>query len=419
MADRSDNHDIFITDSEKVNLKVKTPKNVRQIGKIGDGLRIYVEDYVKTYTKQLVEGDYTSHCIAVLVGEYRNTDHERNVFLYGAIKVDVESNEQENVFTEGVWTEIYEKIKEYFPDAEIVGWYYGGTGFEREDLSILEQIHINNFAGRDKVLFTYDVIEKENNFYLFDGVSLVLQTGYYIYYEKNEEMQNYMVDHKKIKREEEAGDHTMRAVRTILTEKKSLASPEKEQKLLLRLGYAAGTLMLIVALIVGVTMFNNNRRMEELEGDLQVMKNNIFEKNADIEEEDSQEVTSKSDNNKIVSDIDDNEIVSEIDNKQDVEDIVLSSTPTPTSEPTTVASEPTSIPLTPTTAPDDLTQPVAQIDPSSLTEYTVKSGDTLASICIKECGSYGVISTVKDLNQILDEDIIYVGQTLLIPKKEQ
>ncbi len=412
MADRSDYHDNISTDSEKVNSKVKTPKNVRQIGKIGDGLRIYVEDYVKTYTKQLVEGDYTSHCIAVLVGEYRNTDQERNVFLYGAIKVDVEDNEQENIFTEGVWTDIYEKIKEYFPDAEIVGWYYGGTGFESEDLSPLQQIHINNFAGRDKVLFTYDVIEKENNFYLFDGVSMVLQTGYYIYYEKNEEMQNYMVDHKKIKREEETSDRAMRAVRTILTEKKSLASPEKEQKLLLRLGYAAGTLMLVVALIVGVTIYNNNQRMEELEGDLQVMKNNIFDKTQDVEEDDSQEVTSQSDQNKIAS---------ESKNNQDKENILLSPTPLATLEPTptSVASVPTSIPLTPTTAPEDMTQPVAQIDPSTLVEYTVKAGDTLASICLNECGSYGIIGTVKDLNQLVDEDIIYVGQTLLIPKKAE
>lgn len=410
MADRSDNHDNFITDSEKVNLKVKTPKNVRQIGKIGDGLRIYVEDYVKTYTKQLVEGDYTSHCIAVLVGEYRNTEQERNVFLYGAIKVDVEENEQEKVFTEGVWTNIYEKIKEYFPEAEIVGWYYGGTGFENEDLSALEQIHINNFAGRDKVLLTYDVIEKENNFYLFDGVSLVLQTGYYIYYEKNEEMQNYMVDHKKIKREEETQDRTMRAVRTILTEKKSTVSPEKEQRLLLRLGYAAGTLMLVVALIVGVTMYNNDRRMEELEGDLQVMKSNIFDKTADVNEDSNQEVASNSDKNQIVS---------TAKNQQDNEDIVLTPTSMPTSEPTptTVVSIPTTIVLTPTMPSEDMTQPVANIDPSTLTEYTVKSGDTLASICINECGSYGAITTVKDLNQIVDEDIIYVGQTLLIPKK--
>ena len=166
MADRSEKGDRLISNSEKVNSKLKTPKNVRQIGKIGDGLRIYVEDYVKTYTKQLAEGDYINRSIAVLVGEYRNGDIERNIFIYGAIKVEVEEWGEDSVFTEDTWTTIYEKIKEYFPDAEIVGWYYGGTGLGTEDLPTLEKIQINNFAGRDKVLLTYDVLEKENNFYL-------------------------------------------------------------------------------------------------------------------------------------------------------------------------------------------------------------------------------------------------------------
>lgn len=412
MTDKTGKEDNLITISDKVNVKVRTPKNVRQIGKIGDGLKIYVEDYVKTYTKQLAEGDFTNRCIAVLVGEYRSNDLERNVFLYGAIKVEVNESEQLDVFTEDTWTTIYEKIKEYFPDAEIVGWYYGGTGLGPEDLEALEQIQINNFAGRDKVLFTYDVLEKENNIYLFDGISMNLQPGYYIYYEKNEEMQNYMVDHKKIKREEEeVDDHAIQEMRTILSEKKPAASSEKEQKFLLRLGYAAGTLMLIVALIVGVTMFNNSRRMNEMEGDIQVMKNNIFEKVEDPISEDKET---------IVDGKDEPVALAEVTKAPDNEEIILTPTVAPQElevSPTPVAQEPTQSLTTPTVEPVPTAVPVMNIDPAALIEYTVKEGDTLASICINECGSYGMITTIKELNQIADENIIYIGQVLLIPKK--
>ena len=104
--------------------KTKTPKNVRQIGKIGEGLAIYVEDYVKTYTKQLAENDYSSRCIAVLVGEYRTIEEQKKVFIYGAIKVEFEEQEERNVFNESTWTAIYEEIKVYFQESEIVGWYY-------------------------------------------------------------------------------------------------------------------------------------------------------------------------------------------------------------------------------------------------------------------------------------------------------
>lgn len=416
---KSEKEDNLVTISEKVNAKVKTPKNVRQIGKIGDGLRIYVEDYVKTYTKQLAESDYTNRSIAVLVGEYRHSESERNVFLYGAIKIETEDAQDCNAFTEEIWTGIYEKIKQYFPEAEIVGWYYGGTGFGPEDLVILEQIQINNFAGRDKVLLTYDILEKENNFYLFDGVSMVLQSGYYIYYEKNLEMQSYMVDHKRVKREEEeVEDHATFKMRTILNEKKSPVKKEKEQRLMLRLGYAAGGMVLVVALIVGVTLIGNHERMKELEGDIQTMKQNIFDN----------QPTDHVDNGIFEKTIDTNATNVSEGLKVEI---------TPTIEPveitpTTVAAEPTQKPTdkpaakptdkateesTVTDAPTPTEKPVFSYDPKTLVEYTVKDGDTLASICMRECGDYNLLKAIKELNQIQNENIILVGQVLLIPKK--
>lgn len=415
MADKSEKGSNLISNSEKVNSKVKTPKNVRQIGKIGDGLRIYVEDYVKTYTKQLAEGDYINRSIAVLVGEYRNTDLERNVFLYGAIKVEIEEWNEENVFTEETWTIIYEKIKEYFPDAEIVGWYYGGTGLGTEDLPTLEKIQINNFAGRDKVLLTYDVLEKENNFYLFDGYAMVLQPGFYIYYEKNEEMQNYMVDHKKIRREEEAvDDHAIREMRTMLNEKKPPANSQRDQKLILRLGYAAGTLMLVVALIVGITMFNNNQKIEELEGDIQVMKNNIFDKKEPNDQTQEDSITDK-----VLAENQSSNITKtpDITKAPDIAEISLTPTPTvETSANVTTVVEPTDVVAAPTTKPEPTAQPVINYDSENIVEYTVKNGDTLASICINQCGSYSYISTVKEMNHIEDENVIYVGQVLQLPQ---
>jgi hypothetical protein len=408
---KSEKEDNLTTITEKVNTKVKAPKNVRQIGKIGDGLRIYVEDYVKTYTKQLAESDYASRSIAVLVGEYRHVDTERNVFLYGAIKVETEEGQERNIFNEETWTSIYEKIKQYFPDAEIVGWYYGGTGFGPEDLEVLEQIHVNNFAGRDKVLLTYDILEKDNNIYLYDGISMVLQSGYYIYYEKNLEMQSYMVDHKKVKREEEdVDDHATVKMRTILNEKKPPEKKEKEQKMMLRLGYAAAGMVLVVTLIVGYTMIGNNARMKDLEGDIQTMKN-IFEKDP---ADDSSGNLSENTNNLDTTD----ELVDS--------DVVITPTNSPTDKPiemtpTTMAIQPTSTPTevapTATIAPKPTDEPIMSFKPDELVEYTIKDGDTLASISLRECGDYNYLSAIKELNAIQDEDVIYVGQIILIPKK--
>lgn len=410
MDNKSEKADNLTTTSEKVNAKVKTPKNVRQIGKIGDGLRIYVEDYVKTYTRQLAESDYTSRSIAVLIGEFRNTDTERNVFLYGAIKVDVEDDQEVNAFTEDTWAIIYEKIKVYFPDAEIVGWYYGGTGFGPEDLEVLEQIQVNNFPGRDKVLLIYDILEKENSFYLFDGISMVLQTGYYIYYEKNTEMQSYMVDHKKVKKEEEGiVDQATIKMRTILSEKKPVKK-DSEQKFIMRLGYTAAGMVMVVGVIVATTLIGNNQRIKELEGDILTMKRNIFEKSPeDI-------VTASPDEKKDIVTRGPDSVVVTISPTG----IPIEFTPTVAVATPTKAADPTIEPVvTPTNVPtqEPTQEPVMTFDPQNLVEYTVKAGDTLASICVRECGSYGYLSALKDLNQIEDENVIYVGQVILIPKQ--
>ena len=55
------------------------------------------------------------------------------------------------------------------------------------------------------------------------------------------------------------------------------------------------------------------------------------------------------------------------------------------------------------------------MDPSKLRKYTVKSGDTIAGICMKLYGDYGNMKTIKELNQLVDENKIFEGQVLLIP----
>jgi nucleoid-associated protein YgaU len=153
-------------------------------------------------------------------------------------------------------------------------------------------------------------------------------------------------------------------------------------------------------------MIGNNEKMKELEGDIQTMKQNIFEKQSQDE---------------------DNNLFSEATKSPTItstpENIAIVITPTEAPieiTPTTIVATPTEKPveITPTItiAPTPTQQPVMSYNPESLVEYTIKDGDTLASICVRECGDYGMLPAVKDLNQIRDEDVIYVGQVILIPK---
>jgi nucleoid-associated protein YgaU len=47
--------------------------------------------------------------------------------------------------------------------------------------------------------------------------------------------------------------------------------------------------------------------------------------------------------------------------------------------------------------------------------YTVVSGDTLADISFKLYNTYTKVKKIMELNSIEDQDLIYVGQKLIVP----
>jgi nucleoid-associated protein YgaU len=53
--------------------------------------------------------------------------------------------------------------------------------------------------------------------------------------------------------------------------------------------------------------------------------------------------------------------------------------------------------------------------PVEVKYYTVKAGDSLAGISYRLYSSANYISIIKNLNNIEDEDMIYIGQKLILP----
>ena len=66
-------------------------------------------------------------------------------------------------------------------------------GFSTEINEKITKIHLENFPGRDKVLYLIDALEEEDAWYLYENNGLKKQSGYYIYYTRNDAMQSYMV----------------------------------------------------------------------------------------------------------------------------------------------------------------------------------------------------------------------------------
>lgn len=447
---------------------IRMPKNIRQIGITGQNNKsIYVEDYVMSYMKQLTEKDSMGLRVAVLLGYYIRTEHGKNIFVKGAVMMEeMDPNNGLSLSEEG-WTSVYENIKKYFTDVEIVGWTLIGTEFFLEGGENIRKLHIDNFSGPDKILLKIDSLEKEEAFYLLENSQLVKQSGYYIYYEKNEEMQNYMVESRKVVSEESTVvDKTTPKIRTIINEKK--IDKEKEEKSVMRLLYAASTLMAIIVLVIAYTMLDNHQQMKNLEVAINTISDSIVKNNIQsVEEDDSNntEVVNETDEEPYESNTDKEELVDnkdldnkeDVDNKDDVAEIDESedtmdvetvsgnivvveeedekagseedasetdtsneveeedatqsvekeeeaSAPEPTKEP-----EPTKK-AEPTKAPVDEKPTTAEIK-----YYTVQAGDSLAGIALKLYKSANYVKTIKELNGIEDENKILIGQKLIVP----
>lgn len=185
---------------------VKPPKNIRQIGSPKGRHKIYVEDYVYTFLHSSAFEGISQKRAAVLLGKSEVSQDIRYTFISGAVSCeDFVFQEDGILFDESCWEYIYKEIKQYFDQLEIVGWFLGLTGFPLELTPAVEAAHRKYFAGRDKVLFLSEPAEGEDVFFAYEQGSLQKKEGYYIYYEKNLSMQEYMICTRENAREREGG----------------------------------------------------------------------------------------------------------------------------------------------------------------------------------------------------------------------
>jgi len=416
--------------TSRVQATFKMPKNIRQVGKSSATKKIYVEDYVMTFIKQLSGEDYSKCKIAVLVGQYVKNDNCRNIFIYGAINVEEIDTTNEIIFSNGAWTTIYEKIKKYFVEAEIVGWFFGGPGYLLEDMDKITKAHVDNFAGQDKALLIYDNMEKEESFYVYENSHLSKQEGYYIYYEKNEEMQTYMIELNNSESEEATyDDKVSREIRAVIQSKKPVS---EDNKSVTRLMYAAGTLLAVIILVVGATMLSNYDQMKNMQKSLDSMSQNLSEVEMFFTQDKISPVTNEVHNEDPVVE----ENVKEQEGSLEVEVVPGDVTPLEEEEEKDNVSGEELIDKEPVQEEDS--QPTEEVSPEEEKDtkeqntneqeakeqdteaeevkyYTVKAGDSLVGISYKLYKSVDYMSKIMKLNNIIDEDVIYIGQRLIVP----
>lgn len=162
------------------------PKNIRQIGGREERIRIYLEDYVNTYIHQFEQDTEQSVRGGVLLGEQVSMNGAKHLFIRGAIAVDDPLWKNKNG-QDG----LQEKIRLYFPNLDICGWFVCDNQDTVSELQLIK-IFEEHFREDGQVLLRIQGADED--FYAQDSVEgFRALEGYYIYYERNDQMQEYMI----------------------------------------------------------------------------------------------------------------------------------------------------------------------------------------------------------------------------------
>lgn len=353
-------------------MKRQLPKNVRQIGNVSDATKIYVEDYVDTFMNQLCEKVDQAPIGAFLVGETVHEKEEDYIYVYGAIRMKEIVQKGRDIFiNEATWKQGCEQCKQYFGDAEILGWFLTGNGQALETNHNLTKIHQKFFPRENSLFVIKEAREGDEKYFVYKYRNLMESGGHYIYYEKNVEMQDYMIASRKkngFTPSEIIEDAVTKNFRNVIRDKME----KNETKGRSRYVYVLSTFLVLVVLGAGIAMTNN---YEKLQG----LKQNLEEAQ---KPEESIETLGP-----IVLG----------DEKDDKEEEKSPSAEVPAEVP---AEEP------------EVSEPETEVKERV---YIVKKGDTLASISQMEYGNTGYVKAICEKNGLKDGNLIFVGQKILLP----
>lgn len=404
-------------------MSIDLPKSVRQIGECRGNRKIYVEDYVMSFARQLAEQAKGTETAAVLLGRTQVHKGVKYLFISGIVEVKGFAERTSDTFSHDIWTGIYTDIKENFTGLEIVGWYYSKAEMPVACTEKLRTIHSKNFGG-DKLLFIYEEGEKEEGLFLTRAGVMERQDGYYIYYEKNNEMREYMVAHRGTAVSmENVKDEATQNIRAVLQAKKGFPSvreqkeeEQKAEKQESKYSFGMGAVVVVMALALGFVALRNQSSLSQVENQITTIKETFgaAEKNEPTKTEVETLGSGLSVTKSALS-------------TEPVSGPAASVSPTGSATPK-VESTPAPATPAPTTSAPSAKQTSKKSAKKNVKKkakaasakvdfwyYTVKEGDTLSEIAQKLFSTTTASERLKDYNNLNSKDEIRAGQKLRIP----
>ncbi|MBQ3614584.1 MAG: LysM peptidoglycan-binding domain-containing protein [Anaerotignum sp.] len=371
---------------DKTEKDLHTPGRVKQMGSIENSMKIFMEDYVYTYLYQYGRSGGGREKLAALIGRHAVINGQETVVISGAIqgKGTVQENGVER-FSEETWEYLGGQMERYFKGMSIVGWVHCQPGFGAFLMAKDENFHREYFKEKWQVLFVLDTVDKLDTFYIYNEEKTGLRQakGYFIYYDKNREMQEYMLENSMVRpKEEQVLEEREKAaamtedrrerrkptqeerldaaqdIRRVLKKREAVAKQAKKEHD--RLLVMISCVLCVVCVSLGAAMLQSLDRLRTVETELMTMQTSYKALAEDFEGVKVQSVFA----------------VQQAEMEEDA----------------------------------------AEKKMERRKKYTVESGDSLGYISRKFYGDNSGIVPIMELNGLPDADRIYEGQILWLPE---
>lgn len=402
---------------------MELPKNITQIGEANPHCKIYVEDYVISYVKQMNQHACDKMLAVALYGIRKEEEGITYLFLYGACKLNFLQRECRHL-SQAVQQEIEKQRRKYFPEFIFLG-------YRLLDGEMVEGFHI---CEQDVCRYV---------------------EGYARFYEKNDSMLSFMLEERQGEtKPEEVNQEKYDAVkkrqeeRRALAEEKGARIPKIQGKALwkksseenqgvdklrnMKLTAAAVFVLLCVA---GLSVMSDGERLNDLRTTAQQFMEGMTQQQLP----DAMEVANNSAQTGVIVTEDkltdailkENAAAGTGTDKSSEEqnsasepsgsEPSVSEPPVPESSVSEETRQPEESVQTPEPTQEPVQEPTPEPDSTEAAatapiSYTVQRGDTLIGICIKKYGSASRLSEICTLNDISDPDHIKEGAQILLPQ---
>lgn len=385
---------------------MELPKNIVQIGTPDKRYRVFVEDYVASYIKEVNRGLFGGQAGLAFYGKKYIEGEVQYYFIYGAAEVfGLEGRGQ--YLSEKEREQIEIKRLEFFEELDFLAWVTLGG-------------------------------ETPEGFYLLEQGKGIRINGYATFFEKNENMLNFMlIMGKREKRhtppEESFGrlaeggniDHRIMERSQKLSELRKNGTvgrdviPVKGRDKYERNGswktVVAG--MVITLCVIGIAAVSEEEDMKTFEAITQAIKDGMGEqKLPDMGEEIKENIEVVNAETKETTDGFEE---TDVDESMPIETLSTDILEEETHPTETLPAE-SEIPSGNETENEQTEGEESVVSSEIVTDktvtYIVKKGDALLSICRDHYGSEARLQEICELNQIDNPDDIKVGQTILLPE---